>query len=263
MIQVIARAGQVLECFTPARPSLTLTECASLTGLTKSSAHRLLSSLEEIGLVERDGPNWRLGSRVVWLASVRLGHVNLQQEASPKLRALGREFRAAVAFAVPDGTHMIYIERHESPDIFAPSARLGGRAPIWAGAAGRAVLSRLPEAERAERLDDDEWRRLPARVRQDVLASVERATRVGYAADPGSFFEGVAGVAVPVCNALGEPVAALSVIVTPERLTDAERDTIGARLLETAHELEATLNVREYAAPALAGRVERDGGDDA
>jgi DNA-binding IclR family transcriptional regulator len=243
VIQVIVRAGQVLDCFTPARPSFTLTECATLAGLTKSSAYRVLTSLEEIGLVERTENQWRPGPRAVSLAGVRLGHLDLQRETSPRLRALVQPFRAAVAFAVPDGDQMIYVERHESPDPFAPSARLGSRAPIWAGATGRAVLAALSAEERGQRLRAEEYRRLPAELRRTVLREVELAVERGYAVDAGAFFEGVAGVAVALCGARGEPLAAISIIVTPERLTDDEREAMGARLLEIKHQIEATMNV--------------------
>ena len=223
---------------------MTLTECAALTGLNKSSAYRILVSLEEIGLVERIDTQWRLGTRLGLLASIRQGHLELQREASPRLQELGRRFRAAVAYAVPDGDQMIYIERHESPDPFAPSARLGGRAPMWAGAAGRAVLSRLTIEERQRRLDSDAWRNLSGAFRRSVADEIERAQATGFATDPGGFFEGVAGVAVAVRDPRGEPVATLSVIVTPERLTEKERDTIGSDLVRTGRELEVTMNWR-------------------
>jgi DNA-binding IclR family transcriptional regulator len=242
VIQVVTRVGQILGCFSAARPTVTLTECAELTGLTKSSAYRILVSLEEIGLVERHESRWRLGQRLGLLASIRQGHLELQREASPRLQALGRRFRAAVAYAVPDGDQMIYIERHESPDPVAPSARLGGRAPMWAGASGRAVLSRLSAEERQRRLDSDEWRALDEDTRRRVTEEIDRAGSVGFATDAGGFFDGVAGVAVAVRDPSGEPVATLSVIVTPERLTDSERDSIGAELVSTARQLEATMN---------------------
>src|ERR1700723_2624483 len=61
MIQVVERAGKMLDAFTAEHAELTLTECAEATGLTKSSAHRLLTSLAEIEMVERYGTRWRLG----------------------------------------------------------------------------------------------------------------------------------------------------------------------------------------------------------
>lgn len=237
-VQVIERAGALLACFTTVNPTPTLAECAALTGLNKSSAYRILVSLERIGLVERTDKRWRVGQRAVALAGVRLGHLDLRREASSRLRTLGAELRAATALAFPVGSMMAYVERHESPEPFAPSTRLGAMAPIWAGASGRAVLAFLTPEKLDAALDDDEWRRLPADVRSAVLEEAERAAACGYATDTGSFFQGVAGVATAIRDADGEPIATLSVIVTPERLA-AERERLGERLLEVTRELES------------------------
>jgi DNA-binding IclR family transcriptional regulator len=244
MIQVVERVDRMLGAFTLELPELTLTECAEASGLTKSSAHRLLLSLEAVGLVERDGVRWRLGPRVVWLATVRLGQFELRREAGLRLRELGRTFRAAAAFSVPEGSDMVYVERQESPEPFAASARLGGRAPIWSGAAGKAVLSRLTPAEREAHLDFDEWHRLPPATRAEVLDEVDRASVRGYAIDPGTFFEGISGLAVPVCDVHGQPVASLSLILPPDRLRQNGVEGIGERLLVVAQELEALMRGR-------------------
>lgn len=242
VIQVVARVDRMLGAFSLEHPELTLTECAEAAGLTKSSAHRLLLSLETVGMVERDGNRWRLGPRVVWLATVRLGQFELRRAAVSRLRELGRTFRAAAAFSVPDGPDMVYVERQESPEPFAASARLGGRAPIWSGAAGKAVLSRLSPSERDAHLDVDEWHRLPPQTRADVLAEIERATTRGYAVDPGTFFEGISGLAAPVCDVHGQPIAALSLILPPDRLRQNGVEGIGERLLAVAAELEGLVH---------------------
>jgi IclR family transcriptional regulator, pca regulon regulatory protein len=236
----------VLESFTADKPALTLTECATACDLTKSSAHRLLSSLEEIGLVERRGTTWRLGASIVRLATVRLGQVDLREEASLRLREIGRTFRAAVAFSVPNGSDMVYIERRESPDAHAPSARLGGSAPIWAGAAGRAILSLLSPSERDRRLATTEWHRLPSETRKSVLTLIDEAAARGYAVDPGIFFDGVAGLAAAIRDIHGDPVAAVSVIVAPERLTSELEKAIGERLLGMVAELEGVLGLEPH-----------------
>ena len=238
MIQVVERASRILTAFTRERPELTLSECAESANLTKSSAHRLLTSLAEVELVERDGTHWRLGAGVVRLASVRLGHFDLRREAVPRLRELGRVFRAAAAFSVPHGSEMVYLERYESPEPIAATAQLGARAPIWAGAAGQSVLAALPAEAREGRLDVPEWHGLPIATRKRVLEEIKRGERHRYVVDPGNFFAGIAGVAIAVRDHHDHPVAALSIISSPDRLSKAQAETIGARLVATADELE-------------------------
>jgi IclR family pca regulon transcriptional regulator len=233
--------GALLGTFTPEQPELTLTECAQRAGLTKSSAHRLLASLEGIGLVERDGSRWRLGPRVVSLSTVRLGQFDLRREAVARLDELRRTFRAAAAFSIPHGADMIYVERLESPEPFATTARLGAVAPIWAGASGRAVLAQLDASDRDERLNVDAWHLLPHGVRQGVLDEVASAAERGYAVDTGTFFRGVAGIAVAVRDPYKQPVAAISVILPAGQLRPDQHGAIGTQMIRVARELEVAM----------------------
>jgi IclR family transcriptional regulator, pca regulon regulatory protein len=239
MIRVVDRIGKILTAFTLDEPQLTLTACARSAELTKSSTYRLLQSLEETGLVERNGSLWRLGPSVVSLATVRLGLADLRAEALEELRGLRTAFQAAVAFSIPEGADMIYLERFDSPDAFGVSARLGARAPMWAGASGKAILSRMPEDDRSRRLEVDEWRRLPHEVRGRVLAEINLSATRGYAIDTGEFFNGIGGVATAIQDTHQTPVAAVTVIVPTERLTDEFVPVVGAHLLSVKARLEA------------------------
>jgi DNA-binding IclR family transcriptional regulator len=141
---------------------------------------------------------------------------------------------------MPNGSEMIYLDRFESQEAFGVNARLGAIAPIWAGASGRAILMRLPDADRMARLDVDGWRALDPSVREEVLDEIAEGQRTGYCLEHTSrFFPGVGGVAVPLADVDGTPVAAISVVLPPSELAAARATEIAAALLELAHELEA------------------------
>lgn len=237
MIQVVDRIGALLATFTREHGARTLTACAAEAGLNKSSAYRLLVSLEAIGLVERQGTDWRLGPRFVQLANVRLGQMTLRRAAAAQLPRLCETFRASAAFSIPDAHDMVYLDRYDSPEPFAAQARLGARWPLWAGASGLAVLSRLDPAEREQRLASPGWTAQPEEVRAAVVAEIEAASERGYAIDRGDFIEGVAGVAVPVCDEAGRPAAAVALVVSPPRIAAGESARMGAALDELAREL--------------------------
>jgi DNA-binding IclR family transcriptional regulator len=240
-MQTIDRVGRMLWALAGDKSSLTLSECASAAELNKSSAHRLLSSLQEIGLVERDGGGWRLGIGVVQLATARTRQLDLRHEVTEDLQRLGRDYRAAVALSVPNGSDMVYIDRRDSPEIYAPSARLGATAPMWAGAAGRAVLARFSPEEQEHRLSDERWLQLPPQLRARVRDEIAEAQRRGYATDAGLFFDGIAGVAAAITDPAGIPVAAISVIFPPERLATPFTRRLGEDLLGIVSRVDATL----------------------
>ena len=76
---------------------------------------------------------------------------------------------------------MVYLERHEGPEPFSASARLGGRAPVWAGGPGRAVLTRLSEDERTARLDVEGGTDCRRQRRAGVVSEIESAISTGIA----------------------------------------------------------------------------------
>lgn len=232
MVQVIQRIGDMLSGFSEQSPVRTLGQCAESAGITKSSAHRLLTSLEEIGLVERAAnASWQLGPGVLRLAAVRMSHRTLRDEITQGLRRLGQEFEAATAFSVPNGNDLVYVERTDSPRPYAPAARLGSVHPLWRGASGRALLSAMSPDERATRLKTPEWDALDDTFRRRVIESVEESAALGYSIDDGHWFDSIAGVAVAVSVA-GGPFAAASLIVAPERMTPELAKDMGTALAD-------------------------------
>ncbi len=237
MVQVVDRIGALLATFTRDHATRSLTEIADEAGLNKSSAYRLLVSLEAIGLTERRGTSWRLGPQLVHLANVRLGQMALRRAAAARLPPLCETFRASGALSIPDEHDMVYLDRYDSPEPFAARARLGARWPLWAGASGQAVLSRLAPEARAVRLESPEWAAQDDERRSAVLAELEAAAQRGYAIDRGDFIDGVAGVAAPVCDVDGRPAAAVALIVAPSRIAAGEDARMGAALRALADEL--------------------------
>jgi DNA-binding IclR family transcriptional regulator len=238
-VRSIERVARILDAFTVERPVLTLTECAEASRLTKSTAYRLLKTLEGVGLAERVGRSWGVGPKVVALATIRLDRIDVRREVLPRLRELRREFRAAVAFSVPEGSDMIYIERFDSPDAFGVSARLGARAPMWAGGSGKAVLARMDPEERELHLESPDWIALPQDSKRRVLDEIQAASLRGYAVDDGQFFDGIGGVAVAIRDRHDDPVGAMSVIFPRERLTDEFSTHVAYRLLQVVSEIES------------------------
>jgi DNA-binding IclR family transcriptional regulator len=234
MVQVIERVGALLGAFSHERSELSLIDCAERSGLSKSTTHRLLVAMAEIGLVERVGnANWRIGGFVVQLATQRLAHTDLLSEVAPAVHELGMRFGAATALSIPNGTEMVYIERTESPLPFAPAAKLGSTAPFWAGASGRAVVALMTPDARDGLLQSPTFSALPKATQTLVRTEISATQDRGYATDGGELIDGVAGVAVAL-GRIGDPVAAISLLVTPDRMEPGFVKEMGSALVEVA-----------------------------
>ncbi|MEU1952379.1 IclR family transcriptional regulator [Nocardia rhamnosiphila] len=104
--------GRVLLLLEPFREceTLTLTELAERAGFPRSSAHRLLSQLVEVGWLRRNGTAYRLGPKLVELGSEARRHDRMYQAAAPTMYQLRKRTGMAVQLAVLDGDDLLFLE---------------------------------------------------------------------------------------------------------------------------------------------------------
>ena len=155
-------------------------------------------------------------------ASVSL-HTDLHEACSPVVDQLRNATRETVQVAVLDGREVVYVERRESPQTLRLFGRVGHRNDANCTSTGKLLLAYLPPS----RLDElfDGWappRKTPhtivdpAILRQHLVAVRQR----GWAENVNEAEMGVASVAAPIRNGLGEVVAAVSVAGPLQRLSN-------------------------------------------
>jgi DNA-binding IclR family transcriptional regulator len=217
VVQSLDRALALLDLVSFSDHELSLGEIAARSGLAKSTAHRLLRTLELRGFVAR---NPTTGGYRPGLKNFRgfhggpLVHRALSQlaERSGETANLG----ALVGFMV------LYVDRAESPQALRWQLGVGERVPAHCSGLGKAILANLSR-DAVERL-------LPARLealtpntitnREAFLENLRETRRRGYSVDDEEFMEGVRCVAVPIIGPGGEAVAAVSIAGPAFRITD-------------------------------------------
>jgi len=212
----LARAVRILESFTPDAPQLTVTEIARRSGLHVATASRIVGHLVEHGLLSR-GPDreLRVGMRLWELASRAAPTRSLRDAAMPYLEDLHAVVGHHAQLAVLDGEDVIFLERLSARDAVINYSRIAGRLPLHISSSGVVLLAYgsadLQERVLARPLES----RTPATITDPdrLRVTLEQVRRQGYVLLPGHVHPDAAGIAVPVRNALGEVVAALSVIV--------------------------------------------------
>lgn len=216
--QTLSRGIRVLEVLADAREPLTIDEVSRRLEVHRSVAYRLLRTLEDHGLVVRDG-NGRiaLGARMAALAA-GVAH-DLQAEALPELTAIANELGETSFLTVLDHDECVTLASVEPRHAVASVAqRPGTRHPVTLGAPGKAILSLLP----------------PGAWPQDATATLREEVRD---AAPRGWFEShdevipsLRAVAVPL-ELRGRGPAALAVVYLASR---HEPDAIAARLAHSA-----------------------------
>ncbi|MBP2329223.1 DNA-binding IclR family transcriptional regulator [Kibdelosporangium banguiense] len=143
----VNRAIALLNSFEPEDPRLNLTQLAERTGLSKSTALRMLNTLRGAGLVARSGNTYTLGERLVMLAAIASGAgesgptEQLRETAMPFLQDLFATTGQTVHLAVLEGTDVLYLEKLFGHRRTKTPSRVGARCPAISTAVGKAILA--------------------------------------------------------------------------------------------------------------------------
>ncbi len=147
-VRSVARAVSILEQFTMERPEPNLTEISAGIGLSKSTTHRLLSTLENAGMVDLDRAtgHYRLGLKAFRLGCTASNSMDLVKQAEPLLRAIAEETDQTALLLVEDGAQALCLRRFEGhQQVRVLVLEAGRHAPFNCGAAQRVLLAYLPE----------------------------------------------------------------------------------------------------------------------
>jgi IclR family transcriptional regulator, KDG regulon repressor len=211
----VDKAMDLLDAFGPDDWSgLGVTALARRSGLTKSTAFRVLNALERNGAVERVGNRYRLGDRMQKLGSqvYAPGQQQICDAATPFLVELYETTHRTVHLAVLHGTDVVYLQKlHGHQTVRCPS-RIGRRAPAYCTAGGKVLLARNPEAVDATiALGLQRWTAKTPTTPESLMDELNAVRRIGIAFAREEAVPGLICVAAPVLGAHGRPVAAISI----------------------------------------------------
>ena len=226
------------------RDVLGLGEAAEIAGVSKSTAYRVLATLEVAGLAERlPESGYRAGVEAIRWASRLLAGLDVRTVALPTLRRLRDETGETVNLALLRDSSLVYVEILESPAAFRMADVPGSVVPIHATALGKAVAIHLEPQQLATILGPEPYERFtPATPTtwQAFNASLAPTRTTGYGVDMEEVSVGVACVGAAVLDG-GRVVGALSVSAPRARMTDARIEDVGRRLVAVAAEVSLRL----------------------
>jgi DNA-binding IclR family transcriptional regulator len=217
-----------------------VTELARCLGLHKSTASRLLATLQRRGLVEQDDDTgkYRLGLVVIRLAERAERTLDLKGIALPELERLARATRETVSLGVVEGDAYLTVAQVDGPNMAACPDWTGRTTPLHGVASGKVLMATMAERDvlRIARPG------LAARTERTItslealLEELARVRRRGYATAFSEWIDGTNGVAVPVVDARGRVIASIAVWgpsyrVTPARVAEI---VIAARVTAAA-----------------------------
>lgn len=216
---------------------LSFNEIIELSGIPKTSVYRMLQSLEEMCLIDKD----EQGKYSLGILFLRFGHLvsertDIRQIARPTMESLHKEFGEAVNLIIRDGDEAVYIEKIQSIQPVRLYTTIGRRTPLYAGACARVILSFLPAQEREEYLNRVElipYAKGTLTTMDQLRHSISEARNLGYTISYSELEDFTAAVAVPIFDHTGNVVAGIS-IAGIERNYEQENLTKFIEKLKTA-----------------------------
>lgn len=242
LVQSLMRGIELLEILSDG--GYRLKDLACRAGLAPSTAHRLLTTLEQKHFVrfDREESLWQLGENYLAIGTGLARRNNVVAEAGPRIECLARQLRATINLgALRDGNLLIL--KQAGFLQYSPAQLPGSALPIHATAMGKILLAGLKD-QRRKTLMSRKLNRLTSHTICDptILARELHSVRVdGIAIDNEESMAGRSCIGAPIYNDIGECVAAISVTATCSQLNDTAVSKLGARLASVASEITHSL----------------------
>jgi DNA-binding IclR family transcriptional regulator len=237
-VRSVDRAAALLLALGESQGEAGVTELARRLGLHKSTASRLLATLQRRGLVEQDAETgkYRLGLVVIRLAERAERTLDLRSLALPELERLARLTHETAGLGVLDGDQVMFVAQADGPNLIAVGDWTGRASTLHANASGKVLLASLAEREvlRIVRRGLTRYTDRTITDLEPLLEDLARVRRRGYATALSELENGLTAVAAPVHDARGAVIAAVEVWGPAFRLTPRRLPELAAQARETA-----------------------------
>lgn len=240
MNNTLIKGLRLLEVLAARTQPAGVTELAQELDLGASNVHRLLQALVETGYATNEGGrgSYRASLKVWELGANALHKLDFRESAAPAMRMLLAETNETVHLSVLSGDEVIYIDKLDSPEPVRAYSVIGGRAPAYCVATGKALLA-WREEPTSNLLTVHPLKAFTPSTLADSAAlanELDQVRRLGYAVNRGEWRASVWGIAAPVFNASGRAVAAVGVSGPAARIRERGVKRLGELVVEAARQ---------------------------
>lgn len=253
-LQSLDRAVAVLELIAESECPLSLADISHQMGVHKSTLHRALMVLEKSSLVERTGDaRYRLGLRLYELGNCAVQQADLAARVRPMFRRLSAQVGETAHLGILQKSSVVYLDKAEPYRRVCSGSGTGSTNPVYCTSLGKAMLAYLPSQEAEKIIASLRFERHTEKTidsREELLQSIERVRRRGYAIDDEEIEPGVRCIGAPIFDEHHRPIAAISLSGPLGRIRAQNVPALAAQLMRCCGEISAFL---------LSSRLQRAG----
>jgi IclR family acetate operon transcriptional repressor len=228
-VQSLDRALRILAIIAEGN-GLSLSEVASASGLPASTVYRMLTTLENHGMVEFDRTDqlWSIGVETYRMGSAFLRRRKLVDRARTVMQELMERTGETANLGVAEDGCVVFVSQVETHQAIRAFFRPGSRSPFHASGIGKAILAHLPHdrvTAIVRKAGLEAYTRKTLSDSSALARDLDQIRSRGFSVDDEERHPGMRCIAAPVFNEFGEPVAGVSISgptvrVTPERVAD-------------------------------------------
>lgn len=230
-IKSLQKAILVLESFSPQQQELSGAQVAMNLGIHKTSAHRILATLSDGGLLERDALSgrYRVGPMLYMLGSLYLSTLDINRACEPVTEMLNALTSEAVHIGIRTADNLVYVHNKEARHEFRYAINIGTIRPAYAAAMGKALLSQLTENKIDELFPLENLKPITnktVKTRSALKLDLEKIRETGVAYNKEETYLGIEGIACLIFDASGKAQAAMSITVPLFRMNEDYRQRL-------------------------------------
>lgn len=242
----LGKAIAILDLVAQSPAPLRFSDIMSVTGEPRGTLHRRLRHMLSEGLLETgsDG-RYRLGLRLLSLASRTWSSSDIRQIARPHLEALREKVGETVHFGLLTGVEITYLDKVEATQSVRMHSRVGALSPVHCTGIGKAALARLGEGELRQLLSSvsfKQYTRATVANGDELLDALSVARQVGFAYDFEEHESGINCIAAGI--AFEKNVGGVSIAAPAYRADRQRLDSWRACLADAASRIEIDLAAR-------------------
>jgi DNA-binding IclR family transcriptional regulator len=236
-------------------------------GTSRAAAHRFLSTLRDLGYVEKnDAGRFRLTFKIVELGMQKLDGFEIRHVAHPYMQQLAMAFGETVNLGHWDNGAIVHLDKINSTEILRLDVGMGAMAPAYCTGLGKAMLAYLPQSEvdaylTATPLTASSPKTITRRAM--LMNEIALIRERGYAVDDEELTLGLCCVGAPIFDHTGKARYALSISGPSLRMTDEKIRAIGDKLLPICRQISRQIGAPENKLPACghgaAGHCAKEG----
>lgn len=221
-VQSLVRAIDILDLISRSKNGISVTEIAAQLQLHKSTAYRLLSTLEYKNYVKKDrNKRYKVGRRVIEIGHHALDNIDLRKEMHPFLEELGKITKETVHLGIKDDYKVFYIDKVESSHTIRMYSSIGKGGPLYCTGIGKALLAFSDPEYLSRFLKEVKFVKYTDNTIVDKRELKEELTKIkarGYAVDNMEHEENIRCLAAPVFDFRGKLTAAVSISAPAQRI---------------------------------------------